>query len=497
MIDELLHQLLHYGETHHLFQQEDACYVKNQLMVLYALDEINEHIPAQPASLAKLLHELSSEAIRLGLIGDAQSQRDIWEARLMNVMMLRPSEVNRIFQENYQVSPKQATDAFYQMSIASNYVQQERIAKNIIWKSNTIYGELDITINLSKPEKDPKDIALALKQKPANYPNCLLCKENEGYAGRSNHPARSNHRIISLNLAGKPWYLQYSPYTYYNEHCIVFYDEHVPMTIDHETFVNLLAFVDQFPHYFLGSNADLPIVGGSILTHAHYQGGRHTFAMEHAPVVATYHVPAFPEVNVSHIQWPLSTLRATSKNQEQLIAFADHVLATWKQYDDPTCEILSHSGDTPHNTITPIARKDGETYVLDLVLRNNRTNEQYPMGIFHPHEEVHHIKKENIGLIEVMGLAVLPARLEQEMSAVANHLSQGATTLADDPSLAAHEVWYQVIFPQYEAGTDPMDFLQQQIAEVFAIVLEHAGVYKLNEAGKAGFARFMEALSKQ
>lgn len=494
MIDQPLQELLQYGATHHLFEPSDYIYVRNQLMAVFSLDELALCEVGVPDSLSDILQQLSEEAIALGMIEDAQSQRDIFEAKLMNIMMPRPSEVIRIFQKNYQESPIKATDEFYQMSIASNYIQKERIAKNIIWQSETKYGKLDMTINLSKPEKDPKDIALALKQKPANYPKCLLCKENEGYAGRSNHPARSNHRIIPLTLHQEPWYLQYSPYTYYNEHCIVFYDQHVPMKIDRDTFHHLLDFVDLFPHYFLGSNADLPIVGGSILTHAHYQGGRHHFAMEDAPVLKIYALDSYPQVRAAHINWPLSTLRCTSKDKEALIAFADHVLTCWKQYDDPTCDIISHSEDVPHNTITPIAHKQGETYMLDLVLRNNRTNEEHPMGIFHPHAEVHHIKKENIGLIEVMGLAVLPARLQVEMEKVAQHLIAQQPTLMDDPSLQIHEAWYQEIYPEYDEKKDAMDFLKQKIAEVFAIVLEHAGVFKLDQDGIDGFDRFVATL---
>ena len=435
-------------------------------------------------------------AAEKGLIEGTTDERDLFDTRIMDCVMPRPSEVVRQFHAHYEESPREATDYYYALSIASNYIRKARIDKNIAWKTATEFGDLDVTINLSKPEKDPRDIAKAKLAKAAGYPKCLLCRENEGYAGRVNHPARETHRLIPLDLAGHPWFLQYSPYTYYNEHCIVLNSDHVPMVISRETFENLAAFLEIFPHYFAGSNADLPIVGGSILSHDHYQGGRYTFAMERAAVEQEYTFANYPQVRAGRVKWPMSTLRLTSSDKDALVELATAILAAWRTYSDASADILAET-DAPHNTITPIARRRGTDYEFDLVFRNNRTTAEHPLGLFHPHAEVHHIKKENIGLIEVLGLAILPARLKSEMEQIRAELLRGTADIAGIADIEKHADWYRSVRAAHTTVTEGNvdGILRDEIGKVFLEVLTHAGVFKRDTAGMAAFDRWIESIA--
>ena len=411
--------------------------------------------------------------------------------------MPRPSEVVQTFYHHYVHSPQKATQYFYNLSIDSHYIRKDRTDQNIRFQKYYKYGLMDITINLSKPEKDPKDIAKAKLIKTSGYPKCLLCKENVGFSGDFNRPARQNHRIIPLKLNGQDYYFQYSPYVYYNEHCIIFNKEHIPMVINENTFQHLLAFVEQFPHYMLGSNADLPIVGGSILTHDHFQGGCYEFPMDNADVIQTLTSESFPQSKIEILKWPLSTIRITSSNPQEIIDFASRTLKAWKHYSNPALDILSHTDDIPHNTITPIARMKNQQYQMDLVLRNNRTSQEYPDGIFHPHASLHHIKKENIGLIEVMGLAVLPARLKNELELLKDCLLQ-KKQISDYPELQKHELWYNEIKEQYPIQEDTVDdVLKTALTVKFVEVLEDAGVFKMNDEGIDAFCDFVESLCKE
>lgn len=496
-MNKAIKRLLAFGLAHHMFQPEDEIYVRNQLLDVLGLQEYEDVLLPEEhlSSPQPILDELLAYAIQTGLIEDSIVEKDLFDTRLMNCMMPRPSEVIAQFQQHYASDPKEATQYYYDLSRASNYMRCDRIAKDMHWVTNTKYGAIDITINLSKPEKDPKDIAKAKLLPPSKYPKCLLCKENEGYAGTLSHPARNNHRIIPMQLNHTTYYLQYSPYSYYNEHCIVFNAEHIPMVINEDTFRCLLDFVEQFPHYFLGSNADLPIVGGSILTHDHFQGGNYTFAMERAAMLEERISTAFPAVSYGRIVWPLSVLRLRSKDKAALIQCAAHILATWKTYSDESVGILAFTEDTPHNTITPIARKKGDFFELDLTLRNNRTSEEHPLGIFHPHAHLHHIKKENIGLIEVMGLAVLPARLKNELAIIAQCLVEN-TPLPD--ALAAHAEWFthlKTICGQHSLE-EINTIIQEEVGHIFEAVLEDAGVYKQEEQGQAAFLRFMDYIEE-
>ncbi|MGN0145312.1 MAG: UDP-glucose--hexose-1-phosphate uridylyltransferase, partial [Clostridium sp.] len=423
-------------------------------------------------------------------------ERDLFDTKVMNCLMPRPSEVIYKFNKLYNESPEKATDYYYKLSIASNYIRKDRINKNIIWKTHTEYGDLDITINLSKPEKDPRDIAKAKLLKSTSYPKCLLCKENEGFYGNLNHPARQTHRIIPLKLGTEKYFLQYSPYTYYNEHCIILNSEHIPMKISRKTFENLLNFIDILPHYFAGSNADLPIVGGSILSHDHYQGGRYTFAMEKAPIEKTYSIKGYENITVGRVKWPMSVIRLNGDNKKTLIDLSSHILDVWRNYSDESVEILSITNNEPHNTITPIARRKNGNYELDLVLRNNRTSDKYPLGIFHPHNEVHHIKKENIGLIEVMGLAVLPARLKEELTLLKDALIKKLPDISDNEIISKHNDWYKYLISNYDTITEDnvCEILQKEIGIKFAEVLKHAGVFKRNEKGMSAFDKFISTL---
>ena len=492
-----INRLLNFALQQGLIAEEDKYYSANLLLDLLQVDEfepveINETLPIAHDILENML----DYAVEKGLCEDTVVQRDLFDTRIMNCVMPRPSEIIKKFRAIYEKSPIQATDYFYKTNIASNYIRKDRIDKNIIWKAATEYGDLDVTINLSKPEKDPRDITKAKLVKSSSYPKCLLCRENEGYAGHANHPARQTIRLIPMDFEGHQWFMQYSPYTYYNEHCILLNSQHVPMKICRATFENLLNFVDYLPHYFLGSNADLPIVGGSILSHDHYQGGHYTFAMEKAPVEETYTIKGFENVCVGRVKWPMSVIRAASSNKQDLIDFAVHVLDAWRGYSDASVDILAESDGQPHNTITPIARiRDGK-YELDLVLRNNRTTEEYPLGIFHPHDEVHHIKKENIGLIEVMGLAVLPARLKDELAKVKDYFIAGKEDISDDEQVAKHADWYKQLREKYQdiKADEVEDMLKFEVGKIFMVVLLHAGVFKRNIQGIEAFNKFVKTL---
>ena len=488
-----LDALVRYGIGCGLIEQADACYVKNRLLEILRLDEA----PAEEeihAALPELLAALTDDAVQRGLTGGSVTERDLFDTKLMGALTPYPHEVRAEFARRYAVSPEAATDWFYRFSQDTNYIRRDRIAKDLKWKYASPYGALDITINLSKPEKDPRDIAAAKAAPQSGYPRCLLCAENEGYAGRGNHPARQNHRILPLTLDGSQWYLQYSPYVYYNEHCIALNAEHRPMHIDGVTFRRLLDFVTIFPHYFIGSNADLPIVGGSILSHDHFQGGRYRFAMEEAPVEREVRFADFPAVRAGVVRWPMSVIRLTSADRAQLLALAERILARWRGYSDPEAGVFAETDGVPHNTITPIARRRGADYELDLVLRCNITTPELPLGVFHPHPELHHIKKENIGLIEVMGLAVLPARLKKELEGVRTAILTGAD-LRQDETLGKHADWVDELRQRYDFTLENTeDILRQEVGAVFTRVLEDAGVFKRNDAGQQAFGRFLASI---
>ncbi len=488
-----LDALVRYGIGCGLIEQADACYVKNRLLEILRLDEApaGERIHAE---LPELLAALTDDAVQRGLTGGSVTERDLFDTKLMGALTPYPHEVRAEFARRYAVSPEAATDWFYRFSQDTNYIRRDRIARDLKWKYASPYGALDITINLSKPEKDPRDIAAAKAAPQSGYPRCLLCAENEGYAGRGNHPARQNHRILPLTLDGSQWYLQYSPYVYYNEHCIALNAEHRPMHIDGVTFRRLLDFVMIFPHYFIGSNADLPIVGGSILSHDHFQGGRYRFAMEEAPVEREVRFADFPAVRAGVVRWPMSVIRLTSADRAQLLALAERILARWRGYSDPEAGVFAETDGVPHNTITPIARRRGADYELDLVLRCNITTPELPLGVFHPHPELHHIKKENIGLIEVMGLAVLPARLKKELEGVRTAILTGAN-LRQDETLGKHADWVDELRQRYDfTPENTEDILRQEVGAVFTRVLEDAGVFKRNDAGQRAFGRFLAAI---
>ena len=492
-INTEINRLLNFACQQGLMERADGYYAANRLIDLLHLGEFSpEAVEERLETAAPVLENLLEHAVGEGLLEDTANERDLFDTRIMDCVVPRPSEVIRRFEEDYEKSPQMATDHYYRFSIASNYIRKDRIDRNIIWQTKTEYGNLDLTINLSKPEKDPRDIAKAKLVKSTSYPKCLLCRENEGFAGHAGHPARQTHRLIPLRLGGKEWFLQYSPYTYYNEHCIVLNSEHIPMKVSRATFENILDFITRFPHYFVGSNADLPIVGGSILSHDHYQGGHYTFAMERAEVEKEYVFAGFPEVRVGRVKWPMSTLRLCSTDRLRLLELCERILSCWRSYSDASVDILAET-DAPHNTITPIGRRRGDAYEFDLVLRNNRTTKEHPLGLFHPHAEVHHIKKENIGLIEVMGLAVLPARLKDEMAEVRRHLLEGTEDISSVDSLAKHADWYRRLRAKYADITeeDATAVLREEIGHVFGEVLSHAGVYKRDGKGLAAFDRFV------
>ena len=490
-INTEINRLLNFARQQNLIEPTDTFYSANLLIdLLHVAEFVPEEINETLETATPILENMLDYAVAEKLIDDTVNERDLFDTRIMNCVMPRPSEVIAKFRADYEKSPELATDNYYKLSIASNYIRKTRIDKNIVWKSQTEYGALDLTINLSKPEKDPRDIAKAKTVKATGYPKCLLCRENEGFAGHAGHPARETHRIIPLNFRGHQWFLQYSPYTYYNEHCIVLNSDHIPMKINRDTFENICDFITEFPHYFVGSNADLPIVGGSILSHDHYQGGHYTFPMELAEIEKSYKFDDFPEVEAGRVKWAMSTLRLRSENRKQLIDLAEKILKAWRGYSDESVDIFAQT-DAPHNTITPIGRRRGKAYELDLVFRNNRTSDKHPLGIFHPHEEVWHIKKENIGLIEVMGLAVLPARLKSEMAQVKENLVNGAESIE-----GIHADWYKKIRAEYKdiSAADVDKIINEEIGKVFGKVLEHAGVFKRDAKGMAAFDKFIASI---
>ena len=497
MIYNAIQQLVNYGLDTGLIQPDDEIYIRNQLLMTMQLDNFEEpEGDCYYIDLESILKELVDDAVARGICEDNSVARDLFDTKLMGVLTPRPSIVRANFWEKYEEEgPKAATDWFYQFSQDTDYIRRYRIKKDLKWVTKTPYGDLDITINLSKPEKDPKAIAAAKLAPQSAYPKCQLCRENEGYAGRMNHPARENHRIIPITINDSDWNLQYSPYVYYNEHCIVFNSVHTPMKIERATFRKLLDFVAQFPHYFVGSNADLPIVGGSILSHDHFQGGHYTFAMAKAPMEREFVFPGFEDVESGIVRWPMSVVRLRSVDDERLVELANHILTAWRGYTDEAAFVFAQTDGEPHNTITPIARKNGDKYELDLVLRNNITTEEHPLGVYHPHAKLHHIKKENIGLIEVMGLAVLPARLKGEMEALEKAILAGADLRADE-TLAKHADWVEEFLPRHpEMNADNLHaIVQEEIGHVFGQVLEDAGVYKCTDEGREAFERFLRTV---
>lgn len=495
MIDRSIKKLVCYGLEKELFTERDRIYVTNRILEILGLDEFDCDETFTDVNLEETLKELLDFAVKKGIIEDSIVYRDLFDTKLMGAMMPRPSEVTERFGELYKDSPKTATDYFYKLSCDSDYIRRYRVERDVKWVTSTEYGDLDITINLSKPEKDPKAIAAAKNAPQAGYPKCMLCRECEGYAGRVNYPARQNHRVIPVTINNTDWCFQYSPYVYYNEHCIVFNSKHTPMAINRDTFKKLLDFVKQFPHYFVGSNADLPIVGGSILSHDHFQGGNYTFAMAKAPVEYPLTFEGFDDVDAGILKWPMSVIRLSSPDPDRLIELADKILAAWRGYTDEAAFIFAETDGEPHNTITPIARKNGERYELDLVLRNNITTPEHPLGVYHPHSELHHIKKENIGLIEVMGLAVLPSRLKTEIALLETAILENRD-ISNDETLSKHAEWTKEIKAKYSDINENNigKIIKDEIGLVFAKVLEHAGVYKRTPEGIAAFKRFAESV---
>ena len=488
--------LVRYGLDHGLFEPCDVTFITNQLLQALSLDSWE---PAEAAELPleQILKGLLDDAVARGVCGEDVTSRDLLDTRLMGVLTPLPREVQKKFSELYGESPEAATDWYYRFSQDTDYIRRYRIIKDVRWKTATDYGDLDITINLSKPEKDPKAIAAAKSAPQSGYPKCQLCMENEGYAGRMNHPARQNHRIIPMKIAGQDWFVQYSPYVYYNEHCIAFNASHTPMKIDRAAFEKLLDFVTIFPHYFIGSNADLPIVGGSILSHEHFQGGRYSFPMEKAPVEREITFRGFEDVKAGMVKWPMSVIRLDCPDKNKLVELADKILGSWRGYTDEAAFIFAETDGEPHNTITPIARRRGALYELDLVLRNNITTQEHPLGVYHPHAELHHIKKENIGLIEVMGLAVLPSRLKGELAALEEAILKD-TDITADPVLSKHQPWVEELKQRYHFTPENTSaILREEVGQVFARVLEHAGVYKRTEDGREAFLRFIDAVNQK
>ncbi len=493
MIHQYIADLAGYALQTGLIEAADFTWAVNSLLQVLGLDDWEERVPVE-RPLEEILTGILDWAEAQGRIDGGVTSRDLLDTKLMGVLTPRPSQVLAVFRDKYRQSPETASDWYYKFSQDTDYIRRYRIVKDVKWVAPTPYGDLDITINLSKPEKDPKAIAAAKLAPQSGYPKCLLCRENEGYAGRMNHPARQNHRVIPITINQEDWFFQYSPYVYYNEHCIVFNGNHVPMKIDRATFRKQLDFIRQFPHYFVGSNADLPIVGGSILSHDHFQGGRYTFAMEKAPVEQAVSFPGFADVEAGVVKWPMSVIRLRCADDARLVDLADKILRAWRGYTDEAAFIFAETEGEPHNTITPIARMRDGKYELDLVLRNNITTEEYPLGVYHPHQELHHIKKENIGLIEVMGLAVLPSRLKGELALLAEALVAGRDIRADE-TLAKHADWAETLQGRYTfTRENALDILKKEVGVVFAQVLEHAGVYKCTAEGRAAFLRFIESV---
>ena len=496
MINKRIAQLINYGITRGLIEPEDQYWARNGILAVLGLDSYQEpeELLEYEAPLEEILKDLLDDAEARGVIPGGVTSRDLMDTRLMAFLTPRPSQVIEKFWDQYRISPQMATEWYYDFSRYTDYIRSYRVIKDMKWVAKTEYGDLDITINLSKPEKDPRAIAAAKLQKSVGYPKCLLCREAEGYVGRMDYPGRANHRIIPLKLNGENYFLQYSPYVYYNEHCIVLNEQHVPMKIDRATFRKQLDFIRQFPHYFVGSNADLPIVGGSILSHDHFQGGRYTFAMEKAPVEQAVSFPGFDDVEAGIVKWPMSVIRLRCADDNRLVDLAEKILRSWRGYTDEAAFIFAETEGEPHNTITPIARMRDGQYELDLVLRNNITTEEFPLGVYHPHQELHHIKKENIGLIEVMGLAVLPSRLKGELALLAEALVAGRDIRADE-TLAKHADWAEELQSRYTfTRENAMDILKKEVGVVFAQVLEHAGVYKCTAEGRTAFLRFIESV---
>ena len=494
-IETYIDSLISYAMNTGLAQPEDHQVLVNRLLDLLRLDDYTPSEEPQSENLEEILAGILDFAVEKGICDDGITARDIFDTRIMGALTPMPREVIRTFREKYAADPVAATDWYYKFSCDTDYIRRYRIAKDMRWKYESDYGLMDITINLSKPEKDPKAIAAAKNAPQTAYPKCQLCPENEGYAGRMNHPARANHRIIPIEVCGEKWCLQYSPYVYYNEHCIVFNSQHIPMKIDRSAFAKLLSFVGSFPHYFVGSNADLPIVGGSILSHEHFQGGHYTFAMETAPIEKEVSFAGYEDISAGIVKWPMSVIRLTGNNPERITDLADRILGCWRGYSDESVGVVAFSEGQPHNTITPIARRRGEAYELDLVLRCNITTAEHPLGVFHPHEEKHHIKKENIGLIEVMGLAVLPSRLKQELRDLAEAMVAGADVSGDEV-LGKHAHWVEELRKQYTfTPENALDILLQETGKVFAAVLEDAGVYKNTPEGRGAFLRFVRQVN--
>ncbi len=496
-ISKNIRELVAYGVRVGLIEECDTVYMINQYLDLFGLSEYTqEPLPTQPRALCDILEDLTEYAYKHHIIeSDDVVTKDLFDTKLMGILTPRPHEVINTFQTYYKESSKKATDYFYRLSCDSNYIRIDRIQKDVRWTTESDYGTIDISINLSKPEKDPKAIAAAKHAVQSSYPKCQLCIENEGYAGRMNHPARQNHRIIPITIHDSDWGLQYSPYVYYNEHCIVLNAKHTPMRVNHDTFVKLFDFVDLFPHYFVGSNADLPIVGGSILSHDHFQGGRYTFAMEKAKIEKEVTIENYADVRVGIVRWPLSVIRLQGVDRDRVIALADHILEAWRGYTDEDAFIFANTEGVDHNTITPIVRKHDDMYEMDLTLRNNITTKERPLGVYHPRPEYHHIKKENIGLIEVMGLAILPSRLQKEMELLAKCLVENKDIGSYDV-LEKHAPWVAMIQEKYPSITqENVDaILKEEIGQVFVGVLEDAGVYKCTAEGREAFERFLYSL---
>ena len=496
-IETYIDSLVSYAMNTGLTEPEDHIVLVNRLLDLLGKPDYEPSDEPQSEDLEEILAGILDYAVEKGLCDDGITAKDIFDTRIMGALTPMPREVIRTFREKYAEDPVKATDWYYKFSCDTDYIRRYRIAKDMRWKYASDYGELDITINLSKPEKDPKAIAAAKNAPQTAYPKCQLCVENEGYAGRMNHPARANHRIVPIEVCEQPWCLQYSPYVYYNEHCIVFNSQHIPMKIDKSAFEKLLDFVRVFPHYFVGSNADLPIVGGSILSHEHFQGGHYTFAMENAPVEEAVSFKGFEDVRAGIVKWPMSVIRLQGSDPARIADLADKILASWRGYTDESVSVIAFSDGQPHNTITPIARRRGEDYELDLVLRCNITTDEHPMGVFHPHADKHHIKKENIGLIEVMGLAVLPSRLKKELADLAEAAVAGKDISADE-TLSKHAEWLAELKETYTfTKENALDIILQETGKVFAAVLEDAGVYKNTCEGRAAFLRFVDHVNQE
>ena len=490
MIDLSIEKLVNYALQKGLIEECDRVWAENALLSALHLDSFTRPEETENAELEPILAELIAYGVENGLLDDSITEKDLFDSRLMGLLTPRPSDVIGKFRTLYTKDPKKATDYYYDLSRATDYIRTYRVVKDLKWKSATEYGELDITVNLSKPEKDPKAIAAAGKAKASGYPKCLLCREAEGYAGRIDYPGRANHRLIPLELNGENFFLQYSPYVYYNEHCIVLNSQHVPMKINKAAFLKLLDFVDLFPHYFLGSNADLPIVGGSILSHDHFQGGHYTFAMAKAEIETPLSFSGFEDVKAGIVKWPMSVIRLRCADKQRVAELADKILTAWRGYSDPSVTIFAETDGEPHNTITPIARRRDGDFEMDLVLRNNLTTEEYPLGLYHPHQELHHIKKENIGLIEVMGLAVLPARLKAELKELEELIVSGSDISASE-TCAKHAPWVEELKTRYTFTPENTEgILRQEVGVVFMKVLEHAGVFKRDDAGRVAFLRF-------